>query len=62
MASAKKRREQAERVATVEREIKVTQREGQSSSRKGSQAKKTFSRNASFENEVSHVLGHTPAG
>ena len=57
MANAKKKREQAEWVARVEGEIRIAQREG-SQSRKVSQVKATFSRNASFEdqvNEASHV-------
>lgn len=56
-ANAQKKREQAARVARVEREIKTAQEEGTRLSRQGSRVKKTFSRSASFEDR-GKVVGH----
>ena len=54
-ASAKKKREQVARVARVEREIRVAQKEGALSSRPVSQLKKTFSHDASMDGQVREV-------
>lgn len=66
VANTKKKHQQAEQVARVEREIKVAQGlEGGQSSRKASQVKKNFPRpSASFEDQakiVSHIPDYSPS-
>ena len=54
-ASAKKKQEQVARVARVEREIRVAQKEGTLSSRPVSRLKKTFSRDTSVDGQAREV-------
>ena len=58
-ASAKKKQEQVARVARVEREIRVAQKEGALSSRPVSPLKKTFSRDASVDGQAREVSSFT---
>lgn len=60
VASAKKKQEGAARVARLEKEIRVAQKEKASSSKQVSRAKRIFPRRDPTDDEVSHAFSQLP--